>query len=558
MPRMVFNPRIQDNIAVPDDMPDDEVQAIFMEADAEQRSAQGYPPVANLAQFLGGMYGQQQQFQPQTTLPNISGKDTYGMSPEQTANLIGTFQQDAQSKVDQQFKMRAENERRMEAEKDRSQQLKLEAARMKNDAMDRKLREQQHKDSLDMDEKRLVQDESQSVRAFNQNATDSQRQYDLDVQQGRVSAANQAAGNSLQAQQLQAQIDRDNTALMEGRIDRGLLGLQNMRKANQEKTDAENLNIYRMGTIGVNQDKADNNYELGLMRVAVQEGRMSVEEFNAISRRMGVAVSDKRADIYGTSVDNQGRRIDSQNTTDQQNTDIRGRQVDGTLAQGDRRLDQGDRKLGQADRGLDIRENVRLDNKSNNAAMNELAERRINNKAMSDKENLVLDRFLAISEHKEFADELAAKTKHWDRQDTNSATANAIRESGNENMKTVNMARIAAGLSPIAGGGKPAKSLQEYASKHLSEIMKSASQIGTPENKELRDKFGGRASEFRHSKIEMLSKEFDLLTGTGSQSDSSALKVTIGGKVYDKAAATYPNGRVIDNGDGTGTFVPNE
>lgn len=101
-------------------------------------------PVAGLAQLMTQAFGGGQQgFQPDVPLANYSGKQVFGLTPEQYQQSAQAVRQSQMSIAEQKMQNRVLIERQLESEKDRSQQLKLHQQVLANQEAEAKIREQE-------------------------------------------------------------------------------------------------------------------------------------------------------------------------------------------------------------------------------------------------------------------------------------------------------------------------------------------------------------------------------------------------------------------------------
>lgn len=137
---------------LPDDATPDEINQAH-ETYAQRSSQVSGNPKMGLAQFAahmltgGGMQAIANARPAESTLPNVSGKDLYGLSPQQANATIETIQRSKEKSVEQAMHERQLNAQEIQAEKDRAQQLKLEELRSKNREQEIKLQAQSSAES---------------------------------------------------------------------------------------------------------------------------------------------------------------------------------------------------------------------------------------------------------------------------------------------------------------------------------------------------------------------------------------------------------------------------
>lgn len=141
-----------------DGTPQPEIEAHMLQNEAMHMLNQGAQPQNALAQMLAGV-GQELAVSraSRNTLPAISGRDTFGMTPQQTTATLGMMQQDRQNSVQNEVYAREQVRRQQEAEKDRAQSLKLAQEKMKNDILEMKMKADQDKAMAELKAKLDIQ-----------------------------------------------------------------------------------------------------------------------------------------------------------------------------------------------------------------------------------------------------------------------------------------------------------------------------------------------------------------------------------------------------------------
>lgn len=145
MPKSVTIADTGETVQFPDTVGEDEMLQSISQFRQQNQQAQNFQNQHPLAQGLQQLVGPQFGFQPPTQnefkIPVVPG-NTFGMKPETLNNTLGIIQNTQNSNAAERIRQRVQMEQEMEREKDRSQQLKLEQQRMKNEMMMEKMREQ--------------------------------------------------------------------------------------------------------------------------------------------------------------------------------------------------------------------------------------------------------------------------------------------------------------------------------------------------------------------------------------------------------------------------------
>lgn len=137
-------PEFNSVLRFPQDATDEEIQSTVMQLreNSPNRIAQSVMPMANqIANYL--FETDPRNAESVSTLPSISGSSVYGMTPEQTQATLQLVQQDN-------IANRQMVKQSQEAEKDRSDRLRLMQQKMKNDNMEAQLNREHEKNMAEV------------------------------------------------------------------------------------------------------------------------------------------------------------------------------------------------------------------------------------------------------------------------------------------------------------------------------------------------------------------------------------------------------------------------